>query len=1137
MQFTFPGTHLTIDRKYVKAMRMFLSFFKVIMSLYVMLTLNDVNAQTVGQGRVQILAPNTYSLGLYGDVPVDYSSGLPQINIPLMTFSDREINLDVSLSYHASGIKVDQEATWVGLGWALNTGGVITREIRGLPDGYKNGSFLTRTTFPYYNGNIQQNEFSNAGTLLNSAASENGTDNGADIFYYNFNGHAGKFFLDENAKAIFTKYEDIKVEFLNGDYFVITDEKGIRYEFAAYEYTANLMGSAMNYISAWYLSKITSPEGGEINFEYVNGGLTNGSYQKRCYDQVYFPMQPTTNQSFPSQYYQTCIHQETEISGIVVKKITNSAGQYIKFITSPNPRLDAESNINIGNNLLDTVILYNAQGVAVRKFRFTYSYFEANNSHKISQGAWSFLNYRLRLDTLQEVSSSGQLQSPYRFEYFGDNNPVTDDPYTLPYRLSPCQDHWGYYNNSSNTIIFPSNPVDKPYHMDDWNVALLGNGGLGSYGGNPNMGFFLNGGNREPDGEATKAGTLKKITYPTGGYTSFTFEQHEIEPNISKPLAGGLKISQIETNDGGGHTQTKSYEYYGYSGSGSQCLMIDNPYYNWYHQPYYPGSGGYQLINELIGLGVPPNLASNYTDIGRADGTSQLGLGLNASSPYVTVTERVQGNGYTVYDYTYTEDNNLIYDGLSVPGAYEGTYIKTTNTSTYPPFTYSLNDMSSCVYPFPNFLNNDWRRGHLSSKKVYSESNQLLFEENNTYDIHALKAVEGHKVAKISEWEFFYSRYYQLGGVVKLTKQVSKTYDNNGGFVETIKDFEYGSQAHKQLTESRAHTSKGDVLKTVYKYPHDFASGPSVPNVYDEMVAKHIWSPVIKTEVYKGTNFLQSQKINYDYWNNGNWTTSGTNALILPRTVESARLSSNPETRVRYHTYDNKGNVLSVSNENDVKKNYIWDYKQNYPIAEVTGGNITDIAYTSFETEEGKGNWTFYNNPFTQVSNQPNIASVNAVTGNRVYALSSSIPGITKSGLTASEEYTLTLWYMENLAKPVFSGITPVSDKVLTTRNGWRLLQIVFTGSSSLTITAPSQGGSPADCVIDELRLFPSRAQMTTYTYNPLVGMISQADPDNRFTFYEYDQFGRLTLIRDQDKNIIKKICYNYAGQPEDCGL
>jgi YD repeat-containing protein len=59
--------------------------------------------------------------------------------------------------------------------------------------------------------------------------------------------------------------------------------------------------------------------------------------------------------------------------------------------------------------------------------------------------------------------------------------------------------------------------------------------------------------------------------------------------------------------------------------------------------------------------------------------------------------------------------------------------------------------------------------------------------------------------------------------------------------------------------------------------------------------------------------------------------------------------------------------------------------------------------------------------------------------------------------------------------------------------------------------------------------------QVYTYAYKPLVGMTASVDPQGRKTSYAYDSAGRLWLIRDQDGNIIKKICYNYSGQPEDC--
>ncbi len=49
--------------------------------------------------------------------------------------------------------------------------------------------------------------------------------------------------------------------------------------------------------------------------------------------------------------------------------------------------------------------------------------------------------------------------------------------------------------------------------------------------------------------------------------------------------------------------------------------------------------------------------------------------------------------------------------------------------------------------------------------------------------------------------------------------------------------------------------------------------------------------------------------------------------------------------------------------------------------------------------------------------------------------------------------------------------------------------------------------------------------------------MTSQIDPNGRMQFFEYDKLNRLSTIRNQDRNIIKKLCYKYNGQQEDCGL
>src|SRR5690606_28380145 len=73
---------------------------------------------------------------------VDLFSGDFTYNIPLMNVPGPNGGYPINLAYNA-GIGMEQEASWVGLGWNINAG-VINRGMRGVPDDF-NGDNITKT--------------------------------------------------------------------------------------------------------------------------------------------------------------------------------------------------------------------------------------------------------------------------------------------------------------------------------------------------------------------------------------------------------------------------------------------------------------------------------------------------------------------------------------------------------------------------------------------------------------------------------------------------------------------------------------------------------------------------------------------------------------------------------------------------------------------------------------------------------------------------------------------------------------------------------------------------------------------------------------------------------------------------------
>ncbi len=358
----------------------------------------------------------------------------------------------------------------------------------------------------------------------------------------------------------------------------------------------------------------------------------------------------------------------------------------------------------------------------------------------------------------------------------------------------------------------------------------------------------------------------------------------------------------------------------------------------------------------------------------------------------------------------------------------------------------------------------------------------------------------------------------------QVLSQVSATIDG----VNQSENFTYDNSTHYQLIQSIKSANNNETITTNYTYPLDYTNPNSDAAILEMKGTRHIHSlPVsIRTIVNKNdvssTQYLVGGVINkYQVLNNmitqkeivAYEPTTLANPTSIPAYVpSSANYPTNFKPRINFDAYDADGNYLQFKKTGDEPVSFVWDYVNANPIAQVTNASVTDVAYTSFEAE-GKGNWTF-----TGSTN-----STEKFTGNKSYQLNGASTNITKSGLNAGTKYIVSYW-KKSLGALTIAGTQsgyPITGK--TNYLGWTYFEHQVLGQTSITV-------SGSGVYIDELRLYPQSSQMTTYCYEPLIGMTDQCDATNRVVKYFYEPFGRLYLIRDEDNNIIKEIDYQHQA-------
>ncbi len=459
---------------------------------------------TFGQGEPQseefsmaILpaSPTASALGQYGQIPVGLFTGTPNINIPIYTYKNRNISVPISLSYNSNGVKVDQPSSWVGLGWSLSAGGVITRTVRDEPD---ESTYLPlppdlKTYNPETVNYIKEGSYDDV-------------DTEPDMFSFNFLGYTGKFLLDENKTPYLIPYQNIKIqrtyESTNGvGGFEITTPDGVKYIFGgsgAVEKTKTIpsgSGCGREYgipiETSWYLKAIEHPTGDRVEFVYqpYTFDYLSGASQKFTRSLQGGTGGCPGGSDCPTFEDKTCF-SILQTNGIRLVEINGAPFEKIVF-NSQQDRTDI-----IDEYRLEDIQIIDAEGSVRKQFNFSYIYsnsgvFFTNGIHDDEQNPQ--LKSRLFLKSLQEQGENLALKNPYEFDY--------EDINGLPPRLSYAQDHWGFFNGQDNSYFVPE--------ITDYQQL-----------------FQFTGADREPHGTFGKMGLLNKITYPTKGYNEIEYEPH-----------------------------------------------------------------------------------------------------------------------------------------------------------------------------------------------------------------------------------------------------------------------------------------------------------------------------------------------------------------------------------------------------------------------------------------------------------------------------------------------------------------------------------------------------------------------------------------------------------------------------------
>ncbi|SDX54994.1 hypothetical protein SAMN05444410_11966 [Hydrobacter penzbergensis] len=1083
-------------------------------------------------------SPSAFQFLKYGEMPVSEYTGIPNIAVPVYEIKEDGVQIPINLTYHAVGIRVSQEASWVGLGWDMNFGSIVqeinhrddyaSTTIRLQPDwnespvpslyiqkyadnstglinyGWNNRdsvvsckpyfSYRIYSAYPISVGTSGTTNFSaqtvahayllplngnrDSQTVATDIIENPNYDSEPDIFTANFLGHSIKFIRNPLNNQILVLNKQGYAVNRTGDVYQILDPSGVEYDF-------ELNTTVTSYTSTY------------------NGFLAGGSPPlpssriwmltkiiTRNKRQILFNYsQSGTVNNYPSysEKWDTTLNSlgsswsASQVEGYYQLPIGNGA-QTEKSISYSNENRLTLNSIIFPNGEVDFFISNRSDLLGGQKLD-SVKVKSAGSVIKSAQFNYTYWNSsgvggtQFQPDSASNYGNTPNLR--LKLLSIQDNSGAiysfTYNENLLPAKNSLAQDFWGFYNGQLNNKSLIPNPV------------RLNSGQLGGITGLSN-----NGNNNSANLTYATSGILMGIKFPTGGSTTFEYELNQFNnywvPDFSSTSnvissGNGLRIHAINYNDS--ITSSPKRTVYSYSiGKASIPVQLSRQFRANSIQSF-PTSSTYGTMNsysifEMSGKGF---FSSNSLSSGNYVG-------------YDTVAKQ-----------------NVDLSGVTIGKTVSVFYNTPDNVSTS---AYNMSQLSISVPVVKQLVNwspgsiSNFENGKVQTVLIYDKQNTLLRKTQNTYTNNLSTIYYGARFLGYDQ--LFYNgggmlpktltAYYPIYDFESLPNTSRTTdYTTTGDSIVNATVFSF--DGYDQLSYKQTRSSDSGYVEEYYNHAYDY---------YQSTKDASLWLANIFSEV---TDLITvRRKSNYGTYTNTyrydkNYTTVNGRIVTSKVTIKpTPDLNAFPKI-ITYDQYDTQGNLQQYSSDG-ITNAILWDYNNDLIIGEIKSASLSQVAYTSFEAD-GSGNW---------VTNSITIDSISAaVTGRKSCILGTGT--ISKSGLISGNVYIVSYW--SNNGPKMISGGSG-SMTVGRTYKGWTYYEHLVTASYP-TFTVSGSGS------IDELRLYPQGAQMATYTHTPLIGMTSQCDSGNKILYYDYDLTGRLIDIKDQNGNIVKTFKYHYAGQ------